>query len=235
MNNHKIIVNQSIDIQRHVLKIAAEKTDDEIINVIKSLQSNKSHGNNNKNGAYLKVWHAYSNGWRGNFVAVEPKIGDTSSAVVASVSVAKKDTASVTNPIIRKPISLAYEKPTDLDVANKFISLAGNASARRKEFSLTLVDVRRLLTKKRCEYTGVELTRATTALPNATDRTIDRLDADAGYIQGNVFAVSHHANSLKNELFEKETEHKTTVELMHEMTSRIIKLKNGAFEANESE
>jgi hypothetical protein len=231
MTTKKIIVNQPLEIQRHVLKIAEEKTDQEILNVIKSLQNNKARVNNAKNGEYLKVWNAYANGWRGNFIDKEPKINDESKAIVTSVSVSKSSTGvtsvgtdkiSIEEPSKSKP----YEKPTDYDVASKFLSLYGNAKTRDKEFGLTLTDVRRLLTKKRCEYTGVELTKATTALPTATDRTIDRLDAEIGYVTGNVFAVSHSANSLKNVLFEKEGEHKTTVEFIHGMTSRIMKLKS---------
>jgi len=223
MKANKIIVTQPVDIQRHVLKIASEKTDEEIINVIKSLQNNKSHANNKKNGEYLKVWHAYSNGWRGNFADSEPKISDESKAIVSSVSIAKKNTVEQASQQPKK--SKPYEKPTDLDVAAKFMSLNSNAINRGKEFSLSLVDVRRLLTKKRCEYTGVELTKASSALANGTDRTIDRLDPNLGYIPGNVFAVSHQANSLKNVFFEADSEHKTTIEFMYEMTSRIIKLR----------
>lgn len=224
MRASKIIVNQPMDIQRHVLKIASEKTDDEIINVIKSLQNNKAQSSNKKNGEYLKVWHAYSNGWRGNFADSEPKISDSSKVVISSVSATKKKAVEEVpaTPKQSKP----YEKPTDLDVAAKFMSLNSNAINRGKEFGLSLVDVRRLLTKKRCEYTGVELTKASSVAASGTDRTIDRLDSSLGYIPGNVFAVSHQANSLKNVFFEADSEHKTTIEFMHEMTSRIIKLRS---------
>ena len=223
MNAYTKTVTQPIEIQRHVLKIAGEKSDKEILGVIKSLQNNKARASNAKNGEYLKVWNAYANGWRGNFIESEPRINDGAKAVVSKVSVSVKPKLA---PIGSKP----YEKPTDLEIASKFMSLNSNAITRGKEFELTLVDIRRLLTKKRCEYTGIELTKATTNLPNATDRTIDRLDSNIGYIPGNVFAVSHRANSLKNVFFEKDSEHKTTVEIMHEMTSRIIKLKSGTGE-----
>ena len=222
MSNRKITVTQPVDIQRHVLKIAAEKTDQEILNVIKSLQNNKAKISTAKNGEYLKVWNAYANGWRGNFVDKEPKINDESKAIVSSVSIKKAD-----KPVIKNTESKPYEKPTDYEVASKFISLTGNAHTRGKEFSLTLADVKRLLTKKRCEYTGIILTKAASSPPNPTDRTIDRLDSEVGYVAGNVFAVSHQANSLKNALFERDSEHKSTVEFVNEMTSRIIKLKSG--------
>lgn len=221
---NKIVVSQPIEIQRHVLKIASEKSDDEILNVIKSLQNNKKRSDTVKNGEYLRVWNAYANGWRGNFVDVEPKINDESKAFITKVSVTK--VAPISKAVSTPSVSKPYEKPTDYEIASKFISLASNANSRDKEFSLSLTDVKRLLTKKRCEYTGIELTKATSTPPNLTDRTIDRLDSSLGYVAGNVFAVSHHANSLKNILFEKEGETKSTVEFIHEMTSRIINLKS---------
>ena len=84
--------------------------------------------------------------------------------------------------------------------------------------------MRKLLKTKRCAYTGEVLTKAKQSPPNNSDRTIDRLDSDKGYVKGNVFAVSHYANSLKNALFEKESEYKTTPEFIHAMTGKIIEL-----------
>lgn len=225
---NKIVVTQPIAIQRHVLKIAEEKTEEEVVNIIKSLENNKSHATNNKNREYLKVWSAYSRGWRGNFAEPEPRISDDSKATVTSVVVTKKKQESICNDadltISDEPKSKPYEKPTDLDVASKYMSLHSNAKQRQKDFNLTLVDVRRLLTIKHCEYTGTKLTKAISSPPQLTDRTIDRLDESKGYVQGNVFAVCHQSNALKNVLFECESEHKTTVEFMHEMTGRIINL-----------
>jgi len=212
----KITVTQPATIQRHVLQIAEEKTQEEIDNVIKSLENNRKQPRNQE---YLIVWRAYSRGWRGNFADNVQDIN--SKAVVKSVTVSKK--AVNAEPQI---LSKEYCKPDDHAVAAKFISLYGNAHTRGKEFDLSLADVRRLLTKKRCEYTGIELTKAISSPPALTDRTIDRLDSSIGYVPGNVFAVSHQANALKNALFEKESECKTTVEFIHEMTSRIINLKS---------
>lgn len=112
----------------------------------------------------------------------------------------------------------------DVMVCAKFLSLHSNAKARSKDFDLSIADVRKLLKTKRCAYTGEVLTKAKQSPPNNIDRTIDRLDSDKGYVKGNVFAVSHYANSLKNALFEKESEYKTTPEFIHAMTGKIIEL-----------
>lgn len=88
-------------------------------------------------------------------------------------------------------------------VATKYQNLYDNAKNRGKEFDLNLGDVRRLLTKKRCSYTGVILTDKEYNSPTKdSDRTIDRLDPEKGYVAGNVYAVSHAANTAKDTLFE---------------------------------
>lgn len=113
---------------------------------------------------------------------------------------------------------------TDIDVCRKYLSLHSNAATRCKDFDLSISDVRKLLKTKKCAYTGVVMTKAESTPPKNTDRTIDRLDSTKGYVRGNVFAVTHFANSLKNVLFELDSEYKTTPETIHAMTGNIIKL-----------
>jgi len=93
---------------------------------------------------------------------------------------------------------------TDIDVARKFISMVSGAESRGKTFELTLNDVRKLLKVKKCQYTGVVLDKyhSSEGIINPHGRTIDRLDPNVGYVKGNVYAVSHVANSIKNVLFE---------------------------------
>lgn len=86
---------------------------------------------------------------------------------------------------------------TDLDVARKYIQLQDSARKRCKEFSLSLVDVRTLLKKKTCHYTGMKFSEE----PNLK-RTVDRIDNTKGYIKGNVVACTHIANQLKEMLVE---------------------------------
>lgn len=74
-----------------------------------------------------------------------------------------------------------------------------SARARGKDFNLTLPDTRKLITAKRCGYTGILLTDER-GKPNT--RSIERVDGSKGYIKGNVVAVSNKANKLKSSLLE---------------------------------
>lgn len=100
----------------------------------------------------------------------------------------------------KEPVEAFVEFPFEYRVAMKYQSLFENASRRKKEFNLTITDVKRLLSRKTCAYTGVKLS-ANAADANAL--TIDRLDPEQGYVKGNVYAVSSRANKIKNELFEE--------------------------------
>lgn len=106
------------------------------------------------------------------------------------------------------PIPLEFvTKPSDEYVARKYIQIMENAERRGKEFSLTLSDVRKLLSTKTCAYTGVKLYKQPAGVSEKQPhiRTFDRLDANIGYTKANVYAVSNIANQIKNVLFEDET------------------------------
>ena len=96
----------------------------------------------------------------------------------------------------------------DTLVARKYTHLMASANSRGKEFGLNLSDVRKLLRRKTCAYTGVQLTEPKpqppngTAKPEYTDRTIDRIDPSVGYHPHNVVTVCHLANSMKEQLLE---------------------------------
>jgi hypothetical protein len=86
---------------------------------------------------------------------------------------------------------------TDSDVAKKFLQLQESAKRRDKEFNISLSDVRTLLKKKSCHYTGMSFSDV-----GNFKRTIDRVDNTKGYVKGNVVACSHIANQLKEMLVE---------------------------------
>ena len=83
-------------------------------------------------------------------------------------------------------------------VALKYINLKRSASRRQKDFDLKLADIRRLVTRKTCYYTGVSIGIYEDQHPNQL--TIDRLDPEKGYDKGNVVACSHTANQFKNKI-----------------------------------
>lgn len=90
-------------------------------------------------------------------------------------------------------------------VANKYRGKVDNAKSRGIEFSLTLNDFRNLLLKKRCAYTGVNLTLHRQGSPTNSDLTIERIDNFKGYVKGNVIAVCSAANSVKGVLEDPNT------------------------------
>lgn len=93
-------------------------------------------------------------------------------------------------------------EPFDVVVSRKHLQLYKSAMSRGKEFNLTYSDVKRLLLRKKCAYTGVELTKSDGDTVRQTDRTIDRIDSTKGYVRGNVVAVSHAANQMKEMILE---------------------------------
>ena len=105
---------------------------------------------------------------------------------------------------LKTPEPQLVSSPKEEDICRKFLQLRSSAERRNKEFDLSIVDVKRLLTLKRCQYTGVLMYiqphDETNKLPHG--RSIDRLDPNKGYVKGNVFAVTHVVNQIKNVLFE---------------------------------
>ena len=96
----------------------------------------------------------------------------------------------------RKILEQDYENE-DIMVANKFLQIRQSALKRNLEFNISLVDVKRLLRKKRCHYSG-------RLFGEGQDiRTFDRVDDSLGYVKGNVVSCTKRFNDLKNELLEK--------------------------------
>ena len=89
------------------------------------------------------------------------------------------------------------EKVTDLQVAQKLISIKSSADNRGIEFDLSLKKVRKLMNTKKCYISGSVLNR-TQGDPNQL--TFDRLDNSKGYTDDNVVACSLRMNRLKDSL-----------------------------------
>lgn len=86
----------------------------------------------------------------------------------------------------------------DTRIAKKYISKSDNARSTGVEFSLSFVSFKNMMRAKRCGYTGLILTEPRPNKPlRSTDRTIDRIDCEKGYVSGNVIAVCSSANSIK--------------------------------------
>lgn len=83
---------------------------------------------------------------------------------------------------------------------NKWMGLKDRCDTKKFEFSLTVADVRRLLTTRYCYYTGIDMQEAKDSGNTQHCRSIDRVDSSKGYVKGNVVACSTTVNKLKGDL-----------------------------------
>lgn len=96
--------------------------------------------------------------------------------------------------------SAVTESDFDLMVANKLHQLKHSATTRNKEFNLTFADVKKLVKRKTCHYTGLKFDPSL----NDYQLTIDRVDSNIGYVRGNVVACLNAVNAAKEHMLERE-------------------------------
>ena len=104
------------------------------------------------------------------------------------------------------------------DVLLKRLQLYRSAVSRNIEFSLDDEDVRTILERKTCYYTGARFR-------DNTDyhRTVDRIDNKLGYVKGNVVSCTLGANRLKNIILEDTRDNKfvLTITQLKKMVSKL--------------
>lgn len=90
-------------------------------------------------------------------------------------------------------------KPHEIDaiVARYYANKITSCKNRKISFELTFAEVKSLMKRKRCAYTGILMTKSKGSEQIATDFTIDRIDNSKGYVKGNVVACCYAANSFK--------------------------------------
>lgn len=100
--------------------------------------------------------------------------------------------------------------PFDTFVSVKLLHKQIQCARRGIEFALTFTDMKRLMSRKRCYYSGVELT-----VDGLHSLSLDRIDNTKAYSRENTVACSAYINALKNELLESKvaTRDITTKEL----------------------
>ncbi len=86
----------------------------------------------------------------------------------------------------------------DIDIARKYMSKFGFAKDSGIHFDLSFTSFKNMCRAKRCQLTGILLTDKSGQCLKATDRTIDRIDSNKGYIKGNCMVVCHGANEFKS-------------------------------------
>lgn len=99
----------------------------------------------------------------------------------------------------------------------KRLHLCLSAEKRNLEFDLNDEDVRSLLERKTCYYTGAKFNNTN---PNFK-RTIDRIDCSKGYIKGNVVACTHNINQIKNLILEDGGEFKLTLKQLQMFVNKL--------------
>lgn len=86
----------------------------------------------------------------------------------------------------------------DLSIARRLINTKTSADKRGLEFNLSFQKLKRILTTKRCFFTGVLLDREDAESENYL--TLDRLDASKGYTDDNVVACAKSFNFRKGNI-----------------------------------
>lgn len=83
---------------------------------------------------------------------------------------------------------------------NRWQSLKKKCSDNGMDFNLSVSDVRALISKKRCHYTGRKIEYGISHF------SLDRKDSSLGYIKGNVVACHGEVNNFKSNLSKDEIE-----------------------------
>jgi hypothetical protein len=107
----------------------------------------------------------------------------------------------------------------DLKIARKLLDLSNRSKKKGLEFNLSLSDIKNLLNKKTCYYSGVKFDDTKEHL----SRSIDRVNDKIGYVKGNVVACTRKMNQIKSILFEggNSPEYTTTVKELSKMLARL--------------
>lgn len=91
-------------------------------------------------------------------------------------------------------------KVTDSQVCRKFLSIEQRSIEKEINFNLTFPDVKKLLKRKTCYYTGQPMVLTGKTVASNNSLTFDRKDNSKGYIKGNVVACTFSFNQLKDNL-----------------------------------
>lgn len=100
-----------------------------------------------------------------------------------------------------KPVNKKIIEPSDVEVAKKLLNIYQSAMDRKLEFNLSFESVKTLLKFQTCYYTGRKFDN-----DGPYARSIDRIDSNKGYIEGNVVSCTVDINGKKSNLSDDEIE-----------------------------
>jgi len=118
-----------------------------------------------------------------------------------------------------KPVNKKIVEPSDVEVAKKLLNIYQSAMDRKLEFTLSFESVKTLLKFQTCYYTGRKFDN-----DGPYARSIDRIDSNKGYIEGNVVSCTVDINGKKSNLSDDE------IELLY---TKIVLHKKNKFENSE--
>ena len=93
---------------------------------------------------------------------------------------------------------MSDENHFDFYVAKKYARKYSRSREECVDFTLSLFEFKKIISRKTCFYTGVVMNKPigeSSVLDN--DLTLDRVDNSKGYVSGNVVACTRAANNLK--------------------------------------
>jgi hypothetical protein len=105
------------------------------------------------------------------------------------------ETPEIETEIAQEVTEPKIEVP-DLEVAKKMLKIHQSAMDRKLEFNLSFETVKKLLTYRKCYYTG----RIFAGEGSLDARSFDRKDSSKGYIEGNVVSCTVDINQKKSNL-----------------------------------
>jgi hypothetical protein len=109
-----------------------------------------------------------------------------------------------------KPVNKKIVEPSDVEVAKKLLNIYQSAMDRKLEFNLSFESVKTLLKFQTCYYTGRKFDN-----DGPYARSIDRIDSNKGYIEGNVVSCTVDINGKKSNLSDDEIELLYTKIVLH--------------------
>jgi hypothetical protein len=113
----------------------------------------------------------------------------------------------------KRPNKVSHKKivePSDVEVAKKLLNIYQSAADRKLEFNLSFESVKTLLKFQTCYYTGRKFDN-----DGPYARSIDRIDSNKGYIEGNVVSCTVDINGKKSNLSDDEIELLYTKIVLH--------------------
>ena len=111
---------------------------------------------------------------------------------------------------VGKPVNKKIVEPSDVEVAKKLLNIYQSAMDRKLEFNLSFESVKTLLKFQTCYYTGRKFDN-----DGPYARSIDRIDSNKGYIEGNVVSCTVDINGKKSNLSDDEIELLYTKIVLH--------------------